>query len=137
MSACQCGVCTKRGELGIDWRDYIDSHVHGTVETERRAERITREQHIACEVYLNGENTNDRHRLWEERTRLRNTAFRDRLREARAIGLFDEYVVQRQKRGVPEEHHTDAAVEGKAHDANVTSLKSEDGGDDALMGMGK
>ena len=72
----------------------------------RRAERITREQRIACEVYREGNNTSDRHRLWEERTGLKKTAFRDRLREARAIGLFDEYVVQRQTRGKPEERHT-------------------------------
>ncbi|MGD1074237.1 MAG: hypothetical protein ABSB15_29375 [Bryobacteraceae bacterium] len=83
----------KNGELKVDWRDYIDSHVRGTVEIrpERRNERIDREQHIACEIYLAGKDTDDRHRLWEEKTGLKKTAFRDRLREARANGLFEQY----------------------------------------------
>ena len=83
----------KDHKLGIDWRDYIDSYVRGTVEIipERRNERIDREQNIACEVYLNGKDTYDRHRLWEEKTGLKKTAFHDRLGEARANGLFDQY----------------------------------------------
>jgi hypothetical protein len=94
----------KSGELGVDWRDYIDSYVRGTVEVapERRDERISRERHIACEVYLAGKNTDDRHRLWKERTHLEKTAFHDRLAEARASGLFNQYDT-RQKRGKPEE----------------------------------
>ncbi len=93
----------KRGALNIDWKDYIDSYVRGKVEMnpERRHERISREQQIACEVYLAGIDTDDRHRLWEERTRLKKTAFRDRLAEARASGLFDPYVAQ-QKAGKSE-----------------------------------
>ena len=60
----------KRGNLKIDWRDYIDSYVRGAVEpnSERRDERIDRERHIACDVYLAGKDTDDRHRVWEERT---------------------------------------------------------------------
>lgn len=86
-------VLHKRGELGIDWRDYIDSYVRGTVEItpERRDERIDRERHIACEVYLDGHDTADRHRLWTERTGLKKTAFHDRLVEAQTNGLFDQY----------------------------------------------
>lgn len=106
----------KSGELGIDWRDYIDSYVRGTVETPRRAERIAREQRIACEVYLDGKNTSDRHRLWERRTRLKKTAFHDRLREARATELFDQCKVQRRALGSVEEQHVAAEVEGDAHD---------------------
>lgn len=83
----------KRGDLTIDWRDYIDSFVLGNTERnpERRAERIVREQRIACQVYLEGQNTQDRHRLWEQRTGLKKTAFHDRLREAQANGLADQY----------------------------------------------
>ena len=70
---------------------------------ERRHERIERERHIACEVYRDGKNTDDRHRLWEKRTGLKKTAFRERLREARASGLFDQYH-QRRKPGKSEKH---------------------------------
>ena len=52
------------------------------------AERIARQQQIACEVYLQGNNTDERHRLWEERTGRKKTPFRDRLAEAKANGLF-------------------------------------------------
>ncbi len=92
----------KKGELGIDWRDYIDSYVHGAVEpnSDRRVERINRERYIACDVA--GRDTDDRHRLWEETTGLKKTAFHDRLREARATRLFDEYHAQ-QKPGKSEE----------------------------------
>jgi hypothetical protein len=59
---------------------------------------VLEERHLACEVYLAGRNTDDRHRLWEDKTGLKKTAFRDRLREARASGLFDQY----RKVGKPE-----------------------------------
>jgi hypothetical protein len=87
----------KTGKLNIDWKDYIDSYVWGTLEInpERRDERISRERHIACEVYFDGNDTDDRHRLWEERTGLKKTAFRDRLREARASGLLDQFHARR------------------------------------------
>jgi hypothetical protein len=87
----------KLGELKIDWRDYIDSYVRGAVEPnpERRAEQMNRHRHIACEVFLAGMDTDDRHRLWEEKTGRKKSAFGERLAEARANGLFDQYVAQR------------------------------------------
>ncbi len=93
----------KKGELKIDWRDYIDSFVNGAADPnpERRDERINRERHSACEVYFDGKDTDDRHRLWEERKGLKKTAFRDRLREAHANGSFDQYNGRR-KPGNPE-----------------------------------
>jgi hypothetical protein len=83
----------KRGELNIDWRDYVDSYVRGTVaaDPERRDKRIQREQHIACEIYHEGKDTAERHRLWEEKTGLKKTAFSDRLREARSNGVFGQF----------------------------------------------
>ena len=44
----------KEGNLSIDWRDYIDSHVDGTADPnpERRAERIDRERHMPARSIL-------------------------------------------------------------------------------------
>ncbi len=109
-------ILHKKGDLSIDWREYIDSFVRGTAEPspERRAERIAREQQIACEVYLDGRDTDDRHRLWEQRTGLKKTAFRDRLREARASGLFDQCEARRCKSdNCREDVRRDADPEGE------------------------
>jgi hypothetical protein len=57
------------------------------------------------EILSATETTYDRHRLWEEKTGLKKTAFHDRLGEARANGLFDQY---RRKGGKPEMTKQDA-----------------------------
>jgi len=71
------------------WQDVVRMKIEGSARPKTRVSRVEEDRRTACKVYLEGKDTEERHKLWHDRTGLGSTAFHDRLKEARESGLFE------------------------------------------------
>lgn len=78
--------------LGVHWTAVVKSKILGEPVVEQRQERVERERAIACQCFKDGNNTQNRVELWRQRTPWRMQAFYNRLKEAKATGMFAEIV---------------------------------------------
>lgn len=98
----------KHDQSDIHWSEVVRSRMQGEPIIERRGDRLTKQRLIACECYRDGASVKDRLAEWEKRTGLKKQPFYDRLKEAKATGLF-EAVVGKSESRKPSfvEHHLD------------------------------
>ncbi|WP_145271412.1 hypothetical protein [Planctomycetes bacterium SV_7m_r] len=72
----------------VHWQDVVRSKLAGEATVESRDQRLARERAIACDCHKAAESIADRLRLWEEKTGYKKQAFYNRIKEAKASGLF-------------------------------------------------
>jgi hypothetical protein len=76
----------------VHWTDIVKSKIQGEAVIEKRQERVDRERATACICYRDGNNTQARIDIWRKRTGWSKQAFYNRLKEAKATGLFEQIV---------------------------------------------
>lgn len=83
---------------GVHWKEVVRSRIQGEPTVESRADRLFHQRQIACECYRDGSSVRERLTLWAERTGLTKQPFYDRLKEAKAHGLFEMVVGKSENR---------------------------------------
>ena len=83
----------KQGKSVAHWTKVVQARIQGEPIAETRDDRLARHREIACQIRLAAPTSDAMLHLWKEQTGLGKSTLYDRLREAEAEGLWEQYKV--------------------------------------------